>query len=584
MARLVARYQAALSKVGLEEGDRVAVQLPNGTDWVAFDIAAMAAGLITVPLYTYDSLSNTAHILANSGASLILVDTWEQWRALAARSSQFPAVKHVWIRRASAADWSQSIGWPSVTLLSDALAATTNAVPERRLQREATATLVYTSGTTGPPKGVMLSHFAILWNCEAITKFIPPLRSDIFLSFLPLAHAFERTLGYYLPMMGGSTVAYARSVETLRDDLATIRPTVFLAVPRIYERIHEAIRRESERSPIKRALVRRTADIGWQRHEAQRHRGASPGLAWRLLWPLLDTLVARRALSALGGRLRIAVSGGASLPPDIARLLVGLGLPLVEGYGLTEAAPVVTAATLDESLPGSVGRPLYGLEIKLAEQNELLVRSPSVMQGYWQDQAATARAIDADGWLRTGDIAEIRDGHVYIIGRLGERLVLSTGEKVMATTIEAAIARDPLFEQICVIGDGRPCLTAAICLNVQRWSPLASQLHLDAEAPNAEKAAEAVTRRIGKLLSDLPERAQIRAVHLVLEPWTVQQGLLTPTLKVKRQAVAQKYSTEIDALYAGLEEARQSLAAARSSSLRAQDLHEGGRRRDDGEQ
>jgi long-chain acyl-CoA synthetase len=449
-----------------------------------------------------------------------------------------------------------------VTWLADALSSSTKAIREPELAADATATLIYTSGTTGPPKGAMLSHFAILWNCEAATKFIAPLPSDVFLSFLPLAHAFERTLGYYLPMMGGATVAYARSVDTLREDLVIIRPTVLLAVPRIYERIEESIRQETDRSLVTGALVRLTADIGWQRHEARWRRGPAPGLGRRLLWPLLYGFVARRLLGALGGRLRVAASGGASLPPDTARFLVGLGLPLVEGYGLTEAAPVVTATRLGEILPGSVGQPLHGLDIKLGPRDELLVRTPSVMKGYWQDGTATVAAIDRDGWLRTGDVAEIRDGQVFIKGRLGERLALSTGEKVMASTIEAAIRRDPLFDQVCVIGEGRPCLAAAISLNPKRWASAAAELDVDAKAPNTASAA--ILQRINRLLYDLPRFAQVHAVHLVLEPWTIQQGLVTPTLKIRRQAVEERYASEIAALYEALKEARKSLAAGRA--------------------
>jgi long-chain acyl-CoA synthetase len=463
-----------------------------------------------------------------------------------------------------------------VTSLADALSSSTEVIREPALAADATATLIYTSGTTGPPKGVMLSHFAVLWNCEAATRFIAPLPSDVFLSFLPLAHAFERTLGYYLPMMGRATVAYARSVDTLREDLGMIRPTVLLAVPRIYERIEERIRQESDRSLARGALVRLTADIGWQRHEARQRRGPAPGLGRRLLWPLLDRLVARRLLGALGGRLRVAASGGASLPPDTARFLVGLGLPLVEGYGLTEAAPVVTATRLGETLPGSVGQPLHGLNIKLGNQDELLVRTPSVMKGYWQDEMATAAVIDRDGWLRTGDVAEIRDGQVFIKGRLGERLALSTGEKVMASAIEAAIRRDPLFDQVCVIGEGRPCLAAVISLNPGRWTSAASELGADAQAPNTASAA--ILQRINRLLHDLPRHAQVRAVHLVLEPWTVQLGLLTPTLKIKRQAVQEKYASEIEALYETLKEARKGLPAGRGSS--AHEPPDGARRLD----
>jgi long-chain acyl-CoA synthetase len=560
MARLIRRYRAALSRAALEEGDRVAIQLPNGTDWVAFDIAAMASGLITVPIYAHDSLSDAAHILANSGARLMLLDTWEQWAGLAPWCSRFPALRHVWVRQARTANAANGSASPAVTPLADALSST-EAIREPELAADATATLIYTSGTTGPPKGVMLSHFAILWNCEAATRFIAPLPSDVFLSFLPLAHAFERTLGYYLPMMGGATVAYARSVDTLREDLGIIRPTVLLAVPRIYERIEERIRQQSDRNSVKGALVRLTAGVGWQLQEARHHRGPAPGLGLRLLWPVLDRLVARRLLGALGGRLRVAASGGASLPPDTARFLVGLGLPLVEGYGLTEAAPVVTATRLNEIVPGSVGQPLHGLDIKLGPQDELLVRTPSIMKGYWQDAMATAAAIDADGWLRTGDIAEIRDDQVFIKGRLGERLALSTGEKVMASAIEAAIRRDPLFDQVCVIGEGRPCLAAVISLNPGRWQSAASELGVDAQAPNTASAA--MLPRISRLLSDLPKHAQVRAVHLVLEPWTVQQSLLTPTLKIKRRAVEERYASQIEALYETLREGRQSLAAGR---------------------
>jgi long-chain acyl-CoA synthetase len=248
--------------------------------------------------------------------------------------------------------------------------------------------------------------------------------------------------------------------------------------------------------------------------------------------------------------MRVAVSGGASLPVDTGRFLIGLGLPLIEGYGLTEAGPVVTATSLDDYVPGSVGRPLVGLEIKLGEHDELLVRSPSIMKGYWRNESATARAIDSDGWLRTGDIAAICDGRVYIRGRLGERIALSTGEKVIASTLVAAIKRDLLFEQICVVGEGRPYLVAVTSLNLQRWNDFASKLGLDPQVPNSRDAVDIALRRTGELLFDLPAHAQIRGLHLVLEPWTVENGLLTPTLKVKRQAVEDKYRKEVDQLYA----------------------------------
>jgi long-chain acyl-CoA synthetase len=395
----------------------------------------------------------------------------------------------------------------------------------------------------------MLSHSAILWNAEAITKFIPPLTKDVFLSILPLAHAFERTIGYYLPMMAGSTVAYVRSIDALREDLATIRPTVLIAVPRIYERMHANILAEADKSPLKRALVDITARIGWEIFEAQRHGGPSRSSSACLAWPALKRLVARPIMAAFGGRLRVAVSGGAALPGDVARFLVGMGLPLVDGYGLTEAAPVVTVTTLEESLPGSVGWPLPGLEVRIGDDDELFVRSPAVMLGYWRNPEATSKTLDEDGWLRTGDIARLQEGRVYIQGRLAETIILSTGEKISPTAVEDCILRDRLFEQVCVIGSGRPCLSALIALNETRWRSLATTLNVDPRLVNASEAKRAVLQRISELLADMPKHGIVRAVHLMLEPCTIQNGLLTPTLKIKRKAIEHRFRGEIAALY-----------------------------------
>ncbi|MGI9437955.1 MAG: AMP-dependent synthetase/ligase [Geminicoccaceae bacterium] len=564
MALSVGRLRAALDRTSLRPGDRVAVLLPNGTDWVTFDIAAMANGLITVPLYTHDSSDNIAYIIANAGARLCLIDTAMRWASLAPQVAEFAPLEHVWVKDGLDQASVSCLGNRRLSTLSEALAGCDLKTADARCSSRDIATIVYTSGTTDRPKGVMLSHSAILWNVEAITKFIPPLPSDVFLSLLPLAHGFERTMGYYLPMMAGSRVSYARSVETLREDLATIRPTVFLGVPRLYERIYEAVLHGAAANPLRRALVSLTADIGWRLHEWRRRSGPAPALVARLiLWPLLERLVARRVLAVFGGRLRVAVSGGAALPTEVAHFLVGLGLPLVEGYGLTEAAPVVTATTLEDSLPGSVGRPLHGLDVKLGEEGELLVRSPAVMMGYWDDAQATAKAISPEGWLRTGDIAEIRDGRVSITGRLKDILVLSTGEKVVPTPVETATQRDPLFEQVCVIGDRRSSLVAIAVLHAERWAALAHDLEIDQADPNVPAATEAALSRIAGLTRDLPPYSQVRGIHMILRPWTIQDGILTPTLKIKRRAVEERYKEEINALYARLADLRQSAASVR---------------------
>ena len=564
IALRVSRLRGALVRNGLKPGDRVAVLLPNGTDWVAFDLAAMANGLITVPLYAHDSVENITYVLADSGARLCLIDTAARWVAVAPLLDPQGALEHVWVREGlNGAPLASPSSRRHSTLLA-ALAETAPDVTPPRCTPQDVATIIYTSGTTGRPKGVMLTHSAILWNTEAITKFVPPLSSDVFLSVLPLAHAFERTMGYYLPMMAGSRVVYARSVEGLREDLVTVRPTVLIAVPRLYERIYETVRREAEATTLKRRLVSAAADIGWRLHEWRHGRGRRPGIVDRwILWPLLERLVARRVLATFGGRLRVAVSGGAALPAKVAHFLVGLGLPLLEGYGLTEAAPVVTATTIEDSLPGSVGRPLHGIDIRLGERSELIVRSPAAMQGYWRNEEATTQALSPDGWLRTGDIAEIRNDHLFITGRLKEILVLSTGENIVPAAVEEAIQADPLFEQVCVIGDHRPCLIAIAVLNPERWSKLASHLAINDGDLNTPPARDAALSHIAAATRSLPSFWQVRAIHLITSPWTIGDGSLTPTLKIKRRVIEDRFKEQIDALYSRLAECRQSAVSAR---------------------
>lgn len=548
IAALVALWQGALVGEGLKAGERVAVSLPNGVDWVCFDQAALGLGLVTVPLYTTDSPGNMAHILEDSQARLLLLDRERQWRALRPMIKRLSGLRRVVCRQLSAAADDGVIrpldGW----LPSAAGAPVTG--PD---DPDALATLIYTSGTTGPPKGVMLSHRNILANAEAVLRRIPALPSDRFLSFLPLAHAFERTVGYYLPMMAGCSVSYARSIEQLRDDLLSVRPTVMLSVPRVYDKIYLAIQAKLGDAGLKRRLFDKTVALGWQRFEAGHGRAAAPGIGARALWALLRPLVARPVLQRLGGRLRVAVSGGAPLSPTVARFFIGLGLPLTEGYGLTEAAPVVSASEPIDCLPGFVGPPLPGVETRIGAHNELQVRSSSVMHGYWQQADATAQAIDAEGWLRTGDRVEMQNGYLRIHGRLKDILVTSTGEKVPPNDMEMALSMDPLIGQAMVLGEGRPFLAALLVLAPTAWQQLATRLGLDAEDPQAlsdPRVLAAMQARVDRRLATFPGYAQVNGLHLETAPWTVENGLLTPTLKVKRPALEARFAAVIDALYA----------------------------------
>lgn len=553
MAYLVGRTRAALDRAALRPGDRVAVLLPNGVDWVAFDLAAMANGLITVPMYIHDSPENNAFILANSGARLCLVDTIERWAPLVPRLKDCGGMERVWVK---AGDPQSVQGAQNISAFSDVLNGDDVKSSDIRCSSGDVATIIHTSGTTGRPKGVALSHYAVLWNTEAVIKFIPPLKSDVFLSLLPLAHAFERIMGYYLPMMGGARVTYMRSIDTLREDFALIRPTVLIAVPRVYERVHTAVQSQAAGNRLKLWLMQLAGNIGWRLYEAQHGRADRPPVVQRcLLWPLLKRFVAGRVLSAFGGRLRVAVSGGAPLPTEVSRFLIGLGLPLVEGYGLTEAGPVVTATTFEDNMPGSVGQPLDGLQIRLGDNDELLIRSPSIMKGYWMNPSATESVLSPDGWLRTGDIAQFRDGRVFITGRLKEIIVLSTGKKIVPTVVESAIERDPLFPQVCVIGDRRASLVAIVVLDRQRWGDFAREQGLENADINDPAVAEAVLSRLSRATSGLPSYSQLRAVHMILRPWTVDDGVLTPTLKIKRHVVEERYRQQIELLYARLAEA-----------------------------
>lgn len=549
IAARVERFRAALAKEDMKAGDRVAVLLPNGIDWVCFDLAVHGAGLIVVGLYPHDTAASNAYILGHSDSRLLLVDKVTRWKSLLPFRSEFSALERVWIQDVEQGS-SEHDRRLVVRLLADVLTQAADTPVPHIVSPTDLATLIYTSGTTARPKGVMLSHFAMLWNAHSSAALVPPRRDDVFLSILPIVHAFERTVGYYLPMMGGATVAYARSAKDLPDDLIAVRPTALLGVPLLFERMATAIRAKTADSKTKRTLLRMVVSVGWRRFIAEQH-GTQPGLVIKGLWPVLKPIVSAKLLSAFGGRLRVAVSGGASLDPDIASMLIGLGLPVVEGYGLTEAAPVVAANTIEDNVPGSVGRALQGIEVRLAAKDELLVRSPSVMKGYWKDPGRTKQVLDSAGWLSTGDVAEIKeDGRIFIRGRLADMLVLSIGEKINPNVIEAVLTCDPVFEQAIVVGDRRPHLAAVIVLNSAAWNLLAANRGLDPQQPNHPSSKIELLARVASLLATLPHYAQVHAMHLTLQPWTIEAGLLTPTLKIKREPVAALFAKEIEALYA----------------------------------
>jgi long-chain acyl-CoA synthetase len=548
MAEEVEHWRRALAAQGLQRGDRVAVMLRNGPNWVLFDQAALALGLVVVPLFTIDRPDNIAHIVRDAAAKLLFFDNAEHWRGLRSVLDQLDGLQCL-----VSVEALEASGEPRLRSLRQFLQSGQKPAAAAEIAPDDLATLIYTSGTTGRPKGVMLTHANILSNAHATLDTFPVCGDDMFLSFLPLSHAFERTLGYYLPMMSGATVAFTRSVALLSEDLKYIRPTLLISVPRIYERIHGAIRaRLEENAAYARALFQLAVEVGWARFEHAQGRGS-----WKpifLLWPLLDRLVARKFRDRLGGRLRSAISGGAALAPEISRMFIALGLPVVQGYGLTEASPVVSGNRPGSNLPSSVGQPLRGVQVCLGPQDELWVRGPSVMRGYWRQPEATRELIDAEGWLRTGDIARLESGgHITITGRLKEIIVMSNGEKIPPSDMEIALLQDALFEQVMVFGEARPHLVVLAVVNDGVWSQFAEEAGIRADMPEAlsDSRIEAkVLKRIAQRLRGFPGYARVHRVLLLREPWTIENGLLTPTLKLRRNEVTRQFSAEIAGLYA----------------------------------
>ena len=564
-AQRVAQWSQAMRATQLPAAARVAILLPNGLNAMCADQSTLATGCVPVPLHAIDNPGSIAYILADCEASMLIVGQAEHWENIRAIGTEFPALRAVVIVDEDGADsaCAASTDGPAVGTLAQWLAASEQAfeLPAPTPPGpDDLAALVYTSGTTGKPKGVMLTHRNVVSDVKAVLERIAPTVDDVFLSFLPLSHTFERTGGYYLPIAAGSCVAYARSVPLLAEDLKTVRPTVLVSVPRIYERIHAKLLEKLSPTPWKMQLYEAAQNKGWARFCAAQGLpvpapdASSQAAGWMaaLPWPLLQALVARPLLAQFGGRVRVAVSGGAPLSPTMAKCFLGLGLPLVQGYGMTETAPVVSVNALGDNDPACVGRALAGVDVRIGESRELQVRGPIVMKGYWKRPEDTAKILGPDGWLGTGDQAEIVNGRIYIRGRIKEIIVTSTGEKVPPGDLELAMLADPLLEQTLVVGENRPFIACVAVLKPDEWPRMAADLGLnpqEAGSLNHASVHRAVLARIEKNTASFPRYAVPRAVHLTLTPWTIENTFMTPTLKLKRTNLMAHFSEAIEGMY-----------------------------------
>lgn len=558
MADEVAQWCAAIAADNFAPTSRAAIRMSNRREWVLCDQACIANNLVTVPLYSEDRADNIAYILEQTDTRLLLLENVEMWLEIAAELPSNINLTRVVILHDPNDDLASHddprvqtlAAWLPASSQSDN--ANSNTPPPTTPSRDDLATIVYTSGTTGKPKGVMLSHANMLTNAHAGIKSLAVFPDDKFLSFLPLSHMFERTVGYYLPMMAGASVAFTRSIALLPDDMAIHKPSMMITVPRIFERAYAAIKTRLEQSPpLSKYLFQHAVEIGWQRFEIS--QGRARWNVKQLLWLPLNALVAKKIRARFGGNLRCVISGGAPLAQNISRVFIALGVDILQGYGLTETSPTLTVNTLAHNKPATIGLPFSDTEIRLSPSGELQAKGTCVMQGYWQNPEATKQCIDAEGWFASGDIADIdADGFISITGRLKEIIVLDTGEKVPPTDMEAAICDHSLFEQVMVIGEGKAFLSALIVLNPEAWQQHAATLGINAQDESlltSEQVETFILDKVAAQLQGFPGYAVIRRVCVTLQAWSVSNGALTPTLKIKRPVLHERFQTQIDRIY-----------------------------------
>lgn len=538
-AQQVCLLAESLRRIGLNAGDRVMLVSENRPEWCIADLAIMAAGCVTVPTYTTNTERDHAHILDNSGARAVIVSTEKLSATLLPAVMRTGTASHVitidGLRQIQAGDlgihhWADMIS-------GDAAAART-AVDARiaGIGRQDLACLIYTSGTGGAPKGVMLPHRAMLSNCAGAHALFGRVleEGETYLSFLPLSHSFERTCGQFFLLSVGTVIHYSRGVEHLGTELGEVRPSVLTLVPRLLEVMRARILAGLPKQPgWKQALFRATLAAGLRRE------AGTATLLDRLAEPLLDRLVRAKVMERFGGRLKGVVSGGARLDPEVGKFFRALGLPLMQGYGQTEAGPVVSCSPLERVRIDTVGPTIAGVEVRLAEDGEILVRGDLLMQGYWNQPAATEAAI-RDGWLHTGDIGAMdADGYLRITDRKKDILVLSGGDNVSPARIEGALLGDPTIAQAAVFGDARPYLVAVLVP-----SEAARTAH-----PTHDDLAHAVAASVDAANRKLSVTERIRRFHIAEAGFTIDNGMLTPTQKVRRHKVREAHTAAIEALY-----------------------------------
>ena len=555
LAERIKDFCLGLTELGLQKEDRVALLSENRPEWAITDLATLAGGGVTVPMFSTLTSAQVEYIVRDSGAKILCVSSERQLQKIKDWDANVPTnLQHIVIF--------DDLQDDSVRTFDQVCELGQQVENGDQVYQQASdavgpddlASIIYTSGTTGDPKGAMLTHSNFMSNAQAAMRIVSITPDDVFLSFLPLSHVFERMGGHYLPLSGGATIAYAESLFTIRQDMQEVRPTIMMSVPRLYEGMHERIIRSvKEGSSTKQKIFHWSVGVGAKVSQAiQRKRKPNPILSLKA--SIANKLVFQKLKAVTGGRLRFFVSGGAPLSKAIAEFFHAAGILILEGYGLTETSPVISVNQPDRWKFGTVGPIVPGVEVKIAEDGEILSRGPHIMQGYFNKPSDTAEAIDADGWFHTGDIGEIdEEGFLAITDRKKNILVLSNGKNVAPQPIENQLKQSPYISEIMLLGDQHKSVAALIVPSLDEIKEYAKEQQLE----TGDMAALLQTQEIQRLIrgeinqysSDLADFERVRRFTLMAEEFSEESGEMTPTLKLKRSVVMENHKAAIDQMY-----------------------------------
>jgi len=540
-----------LSKCNLEKNDKVAIISENRLEWVITDFACILSGIVTVPVYTSLSAEATRFILADAGIKICFVSTTFQLSKILRVLPELPSLKKVIVFENKDNDSTHFVVKNFDELISNCQAYDVSVLRKKishldeHIKEDDIVTIIYTSGTTGVPKGVMLTHKNLYSNIRSCMNVLEINHNDVFLSYLPYSHIYERTAGYYLAFFSGAKIYYAQSIDTIGKQMEEVSPTIIITVPRLLDRMYNRLFKtvEEMKQPLKKKI------FIWALEIARKSWNNKNTLQWKVA----DKLVFKKIRKKTGGRIRFFVSGGGALNANIGQFFEGVGLTTLEGYGLTEASPVVSVNRPGRNIYGTIGEPLDAVEVKLAKDGEILVKGDSVMKGYYNNEQETRQVI-IDGWLHTGDIGEwVRDNHLKITDRKKSLFKSSGGKYIAPAHIEDLILQIPYIDQVVVIGNQRMYVTALIVPDKEELVSLANKLGITYENISQlyshPELLKAIEKDLNEVQKDLSSFEKVRKFSLLENPFTIEGGELTPTFKVKRKFIEEKYRDLIEKMY-----------------------------------